>query len=94
MADPVSFWVRFRELAARLYPVGPRENDVWRNAGGDLSRLDLSESGHTQWGRALRKLEQGGGGDTNAQKLVATMLQDFANNTDLRYLHDLASKGF
>ena len=93
LADPVSFRVRFQELAARLYPMGPKENDIWRNAGGDLSRLDLSESGHTQWGRALWKLEQGGGGDINTPKLISAMLKDFANNQDLQYLNELALKG-
>lgn len=92
VADPVSYWVRFRELAARLYPMGPKENDIWRNAGGDLSRLDLSESGHTQWGRALRVLELGGGGDINPQKLLAGMLREFGSNPDLRYLQDFGSK--
>lgn len=92
LADPVSFRVRFQELAARLYPLGPKENDVWRNAGGDLSRLDLSESGHTQWGRALWKIQQGGGGDISTPKLLAAMLIDFANNQDLQYLYGLASK--
>lgn len=93
LADPVSYWIRFRELAARLYPMGPKENDIWRNAGGDLSRLDLSESGHTQWARALWKLEQGGGGDINARKLLAAMLKEFGNNPDLGYLYDISSKG-
>jgi nucleoside phosphorylase len=89
--DPVSYWVRFRELAARLYPMGPKENDIWRNAGGDLSRLDLSESGYTQWGRALWVLELGGGGNISSQKLLAVMLKEFGNNRDLRYLYDLGS---
>ncbi|HEY6927473.1 MAG TPA: hypothetical protein VI653_28620 [Steroidobacteraceae bacterium] len=92
-ADPVTFWVRFRELASRLYPMGPRENDIWRTAGGDLSRLDLSDTGYTQWARALRKLEQGGGGDITPQKLLAAMLQEFSNNADLVYLYEVAVKG-
>jgi hypothetical protein len=92
VADPVSFWLRLRELAARLYPTGPRENDIWRTAGGDLSRLELSDTGYTQWARAVRKLEQGGGGDSNPQKLLAAMLQEFPNNPDLQYLQDLAAR--
>jgi adenosylhomocysteine nucleosidase len=92
LVDPVVFWVRFQEIAARLYPTGPRENDIWLNAGGDLSRLDLSESGRTQWSRALWKLQNGGGGAIDAKRLLTVMLQDFVNNQDLRYLHELTSK--
>jgi nucleoside phosphorylase len=81
------FWARFRELAPRLYPRGPDENNVWTDANGDLSALDLSGNGRNQWSRALRILENGGGGAISTETLIATMLQSFGKNYELQYLH-------
>lgn len=84
--DPVDFWTRFRNLAPRLYPKGPEQKNVWQDAGGDLSQLDLSDTGQTQWSRALRQLELGGGGDIDANSLIERMLQDFGKNLELQHL--------
>jgi len=34
--DPADFWARLRELAPRLYPLGPDGSSVWVDAGGDI----------------------------------------------------------
>ena len=86
------FWARLRELAPRLYPRGPDENNVWTDANGDLSALDLSGNGRNQWSRALRLLENGGGGSISTESLIATMLQSFGENYELQYLHSLTER--
>ena len=86
------FWSRLRELAPRLYPRGPDENDIWGDAGGDLSALDLSGNGRTQWSRALRLLEKGGGGAISTESLVEQMLKSFGNNYELQYLRTVLKR--
>jgi nucleoside phosphorylase len=86
---PSDFWSRLRELAPRLYPRGPVENGVWVDAGGDLSALDLSENGRSQWSRALRLLENGGGGSISTESLMDIMLKSFGANYELQYLSTL-----
>jgi nucleoside phosphorylase len=83
---PFDFWSRLRELAPRLYPRGPDENGLWVDAGGDLSALDLSGNGRSQWFRALRLLENGGGGLISPESLVGSMLKSFGSNYELQYL--------
>ncbi len=84
-------WAALRELASRLYPRGPCEKDVWQNAGGDLSSLVLTEDGRTQWSRALRLIQFGGGGrNITLAILFERMLQDFPSNLELAYLRDRA----
>jgi nucleoside phosphorylase len=90
--DPVDFWTRLRELVPRLYPRGPVEGNVWEESGGDLSYLDLSGNARTQWSRAIRQLEKGGGGNVSAATLLDRMLQEFGKNYELQYLHALLNE--
>lgn len=80
------FWTRLRELAPRLYPRGPDEKSVWEESGGDISYLDLSGNGRTQWSRAIRYLEKGGGGKISITSLLERMLQEYDKNYELQYL--------
>jgi adenosylhomocysteine nucleosidase len=84
--DPIDLWTRLRDLAPRLYPRGPDDSNVWEDAGGDLSYVDLSGNARTQWSRAIRQLEKGGGGKVSAATLLDRMLQDFGKNYELQYL--------
>jgi nucleoside phosphorylase len=85
--DPVDPWQRLIELAPRLYPKGPEQMAIWEGAGGDVARLNLQEDGRTQWFRALRLLQKGGGGsDISPASLLARMLSDFGSNPELQYL--------
>jgi nucleoside phosphorylase len=90
--DSADFWTRLRELAPRLYPCGPDDGSVWVDAGGDLSTLDLSGNGRTQWSRAVRLLQNGGGGDISPSRLVDQMLRTFGKNYELQYLHVLLQR--
>jgi metacaspase-1 len=70
------------DVLAALYPQGPTEADLWRRAGGDVSRLDLEGSGLTRWHRAVRLLENGGGG-TTMKALLSIARADFPQNREL-----------
>jgi nucleoside phosphorylase len=90
--DSADFWTRLRELAPRLYPRGPDDCSIWVEAGGDLSTLELSGNGRTQWARAIRLLQNGGGGDISSSSLIDQMLRAFGKNYELQYLHVLLQR--
>lgn len=70
-------------LMAELYPSGPKDQDIWQRSGGDLSRLNLTGHGRSQWFSALKILEQGGGGsDISINKLINEVKSDFPNHPD------------
>lgn len=74
-------------LAEHLYPLGPSENQLWSRAGGDLALLPLNQTGRAAWFSALKILYSGGGGkDISPLKLIATMIDDHPNNSELSAL--------
>jgi hypothetical protein len=79
-------WKILPHLAPKLYPRGPSDRAVWEGAGGDLSTLDLSDTGRTQWFRAVRILQLGGGGQISLSSLLLRMLEDYGGSYELRYL--------
>jgi metacaspase-1 len=72
-------------LLARLYPLGPTDNDIWSRAGGDVSRLSFAGNGVAQWHRAIQLVTNGGGG-VSLESLLTTAALDFPENADLRGL--------
>jgi len=77
-------WAALESTLIELYPFGPRDQEVWNRAGGDLSRLEFHSTGHAAWHSALRKLKQGGGGRTiTFSALLKTALEDFSNHSTL-----------
>ena len=78
-----------RELLSALYPLGPRQDDIWERSGGALAHLVLSGAGTSQWWSALGKLEQGGGGGTiTLESLLNEVLVDYPRNRDVLTLKD------
>jgi hypothetical protein len=69
------FWNNLVKLLAGLYPLGPQDRRVWGRAGGDPSRLILSEDGLTMWYDAIQLIRNGGGVDPN--ELMRTVRSDF-----------------
>ena len=69
-----------------LYPLGPTDQAIWERAGGDLSRLELIGQGRTDWFRAIRFIERGGGPLT-IDALVQEALSDYPHNRDLGDLY-------
>lgn len=77
-------WAALESALIELYPFGPRDQEIWSRAGGDLSRLEFQSTGQAAWHSALRKLKQGGGGrSVNFAALLKTALEDFANHPTL-----------
>lgn len=79
------FWLNLEQVAASIYETGPQHDDLWSRAGGDIGALDLSGSGRAKWHRAIRKLQNGGGG-TTASRLVSIMRADYPNHLGVRAL--------
>jgi hypothetical protein len=77
-------WATLETLLIKLYSFGPRDQELWSRAGGDLSRLQFHPTGQAAWHAALRTLRQGGGGrDINFSTLLNTAKEDFPNNSTL-----------
>ncbi|OCR25457.1 peptidase [Pseudomonas syringae] len=79
-------WSVLEKILIEIYPFGPRDQEVWSRAGGDLSRLQLHPSGQAAWHAALRTLKQGGGGGISFGSLLSTAREDFSNNPQLTAL--------
>lgn len=80
-------WPMLEKLLIELYPFGPRDQEVWSRAGGDVFRLQFHPSGQAAWHAALRTLKQGGGGrNINFGSLLSIAREDFSNNPQLALL--------
>lgn len=81
---PADSWAALESTLVELYPLGPRDQEIWSRAGGDLSRLEFNSTGQAAWHSALRKLKQGGGGRSiTFASLHKTALEDFADHPTL-----------
>lgn len=77
-------WSKLERCLVELYPAGPRDQELWTRAGGDLSRIQLYGSGQATWHSALRALKQGGGGrNISIDSLVAAAREDFPKHQQL-----------
>lgn len=72
------------DLAVRLYPQGPTQDAIWERAGGDVSRLNLSGNGRTQWWHALQ-LVRHGGGNVGEEDLLRAFAEDYPGNQAFRH---------
>lgn len=80
-------WMALELALSDLYPLGPRDQEIWSRAGGDLSRLEFQSTGKAAWHSALRKLRQGGGGRSiTLATLISAALEDFAAHPTLTAL--------
>lgn len=80
-------WSALEKVLVELYPFGPRDQEAWSRAGGDLSRIQFHPSGQAAWHAALRTLKQGGGGKSiNFDSLLGTAKEDFPNHPQLAML--------
>ncbi len=73
------------EVFCSLYPLGPTDQDIWERAGGDLSQLKLSGQGRTDWFRAIRLMDRGGG-SLAIEMLYREAFLDYPRNRDLEFL--------
>jgi hypothetical protein len=80
-------WSELEDILVELYPFGPRDQEVWSRAGGDLSRLQFHPTGQAAWHAALRTLKHGGGGrGINFGSLLRTAQEDFSKHPELAVL--------
>jgi len=80
-------WAVLEKILVELYPFGPRDQEIWSRAGGDLSRLQFHSTGQAAWHGALRTLKQGGGGvGINFGSLLRIAKEDFSNHPQLAVL--------
>ena len=88
-------WSVLEQVFVELYPFGPRDQEVWSRAGGDLSRLQFHPTGQAAWHAALRTLKQGGGGRSiNFGSLLRTAKEDFSNHPQLAMLQAPGARPF
>ncbi|MFH0781536.1 MAG: COR domain-containing protein [Pseudomonadota bacterium] len=81
------WWNDFLNISKKLYPKGIGERNIWSRSSGDLSFVNMNESGQTQWTSALHSLKMGGGGhQMTLEKLLSNMTQDFQQNMELKAL--------
>jgi len=86
------WWATWLDLSCTLYPLGIRENNIWTEADGDLSRVRQG-SGREEWGIALEMLRRGGAGGTmTIEGLLHQMRRDFGSNAQLKLLEDIYLK--
>lgn len=80
-------WSQLEACLIELFPTGPRDQELWTRAGGDLSKLQLYGPGQATWHSALRTLKQGGGGRSiTFDSLLATVREDFPMHAQLQVL--------
>jgi nucleoside phosphorylase len=71
------------EIMCKLYPGGLRDNQIWIAAGGDLSLINLGQSGKGQWVEAIRILNLGGGGNITMISLIEAVTEEYGSNKDV-----------
>lgn len=79
-------WASLEEALVELYPSGPKDQEIWSRAGGNLSRLPFQSTGAASWHAALRMARQGGGGKISFASLLAVARGDYENNPALMKL--------
>ena len=85
-----SIWNAILEIVITLYPLGPDDQHIWARSGGDISTIDTSQTGRSQWEYAIQLLKKGGGGtDVNARTFLKTIKEDYPNNENLNLLEKL-----
>ena len=73
------------ETSNTAYGQGPEDKDIWKRAGGDISKLSNHKTREENWRHALHLLRNGGGGKSITPKsLLKEMLEDFPNNNQLK----------
>lgn len=80
-------WSQLGNIMPDLYPSGPMDQEIWARAGGEPSRLRLTETGRAAWFAALRTLRLGGGGaGICKESLIETALEDYPHHPELAAL--------
>ena len=80
-----SIYSELLNIAIKLYDKGPEDNEIWKRAGGEISKLHNHKSREENWRNALNLLRNGGGGkEISIKSLIKEMIEDHPNNTTLK----------
>lgn len=82
--SPDDLWVLLESEAARLYPSGPSDGEIWSRSGGANEELPSEGNGKARWHRCLKDVRAGKG--VTPQRLLEQMRGDFPNNKALAWL--------
>lgn len=82
------FWKAMFDLVIKQYPLGPDQNKIWEQAGGDESEIDFRGNGREIWYSTLDLLRRGAFRDVSVKKLLKAMQNDFPNNQDIEILRE------
>lgn len=81
---PDDLWALLEAEAARLYPNGPSDGEIWSRSGGSNEDLPNEGNGKARWHRCLKEVRAGKG--VTPQRLLHQMRDDFSNNNALAWL--------
>ena len=80
-----SVYSELTRIAVKLYAKGPEDNDIWKRAGGEISKLHNHKTREDNWRNAVDLLRNGGGGkEISVKSLIKEMIEDHPNNTELK----------
>lgn len=84
--SPDEVWRVLEEELAKLYPLGPRDQELWSRSGGKDEVLRVEGNGLTQWHRCIKQVRAGGA--PSGATLLREALRDFGGNSVLQGLQD------
>lgn len=83
-----SVYSELLRIAIKLYDKGPEDNEIWKRAGGEISKLHNQKSREENWQKAISLLRNGGGGKKMSVKtLLKEMVDDHPNNAELKEIN-------
>jgi len=72
--------------AITMYPHGPEQNDIWKRAGGDISKFSNQSSREENWRHGFSLIVKGGSANLSASSLLNIMIEDHPQNNELKEL--------
>ncbi|WP_289057754.1 hypothetical protein [uncultured Flavobacterium sp.] len=90
LGGQVSIDAIFSEILSKaiaLYPQGPEHGDIWKRAGGDVSKFSNQKTREENWKLGILLLRNGGGGaHISVGSLLKKMIDDYPQNNELKEL--------
>jgi hypothetical protein len=75
------------DFSKENYKRGPEDNDIWKRAGGDISKLKNDATREENWRHAIHLLRNGGAGkNINIKSLLKEMRKDYSQSGELQEL--------
>lgn len=84
--DENTAYSELTNLAIKLYPKGPEENDIWQRSGGNISKLTSQQTREENWRSAIIRLKNGDGDKISVKSFLEEIERDFSHNTEVNTL--------